>query len=137
MPTTNTPIFAQSLINPSAKILPADLTNFKTLRVGSANGDRIDNLIITSSDTVERTLQFAINDGSADYIIGEVKVGALSGQDGAANNKGVNGLSPANFPGLNQTGSLFLQAGYLLKVRATSAVSASKEIACVSFGGAY
>lgn len=137
MPTTNTPIFAQTLINPVAQILPADTTSYKTIRTGSTNGDRIDNLLVTSNDTVARTLAFAINDGTLDHPIGEVTIAALSGTDTAAAVKAVNILTAANFPWLNSSGTLYLQAGYILKVKSYVAVTAAKQIDIVGFGGAY
>lgn len=137
MATTNTPIFAQQIINPCVQILPADLSNFKTLRTGSTNGDRIDNLIAVNSDTTARVLQFAINNGATDFIIGEVSLPALAGADGVGTVKGVNVLSPANFPGLNANGSLYLQAGYLLKVKSLTTIGAGKQVNLVGFGGAY
>lgn len=136
MPMTNTPVFPQAIINPSVQILPADSTNYKNLRVGSSNGDRIDNIVVTSTDTVAKVLMFAINDGAIDHPIGEVAVPITAGTDGAAVNKHINALSIGNFPGLRD-GSLYLQAGYVLKVRVTSAVSASRAIHVVSQGGAY
>jgi hypothetical protein len=137
MPTTNTPIFAQSIVNPVVQILPADNTGYKTLRIGSTNGDRIDNIIVTSTDTSARTLQFAINDGTTDYPIGEVVVPATAGTDGAATVKGINVLSIGNFPGLNVNGSFYLQATFSLKVRSETVVTSGKQISVVGFGGAY
>lgn len=138
MPMTNTPIFAQTIINPTAQILPTNGTGYVTLRVGSANGDRLDSLFCTTNDTIAHTLMFALNDGVVDHPVGEVNIPAQAGTDGAAAVKGVNVLTPANFPGLaNSNGSFFLQSTYTLKVRAEVAVQAGKQIDLVGFGGAY
>lgn len=137
MPVTNTPVFAQTIINPTTQLTSADLSNYKTLRTGSTNGDRIDNIIVTSNDSSARTLLFAINDGAVDHPIGEVVIPANAGTDGAGTVKGVAVLTLANFPGLNSAGSLFLQATYALKVKSETTVTSSKQIDIVGFGGAF
>lgn len=137
MPANTSPIFALTIINPIAQILPADASAYKTLRLGSANGDRIDNIIITTNDTSARVLQFSLFDGVLEHPIGEVSIPASAGTDGAVAVKGVSILNTTNFPGMNSSGSLFLQTGYSLKMRSSTTVTAAKQIDVIAFGGAY
>jgi hypothetical protein len=133
----DSPVFPQGIINPCAQILPADTTAYKTLRTASTNGDVIDNIIVTSNDTADRMVLFAINDGTTDHVIGEVAVPALSGRDGSGVVKGINVLITANFPGMHPDGKLYLKSGYALKVKSEATLTASKQIDVVSFGRFY
>lgn len=135
--TNDSPVFPQAIVNPCVQILPADTTAYKTIRTGSTNGDVIDNIIVTSNDTADRVLLFAINDGTNDHLIGEVAVPALSGRDGNGVVKSICALMTANFPGMHPDGKLYLQSGQVLKVKSEVTVTAAKQIDVVCFGRVY
>ena len=137
MPTNTTPIFPAVIITPSVQILPADVSNYKTVVIAGANGSRLDNLICTSDDTSARVLQFAINDGATDYVLGQVNIPLTSGIDGAGTVKGVSIINSINFPGIKDDGAIYLKASYTLKVKSLTTVTSAKQINIIGFGGDY
>jgi hypothetical protein len=58
MAVTSTPVFTQGIKVGCARIIPADLSNLKTILVAGANGTLIDSILVSSDDTSARDLQF-------------------------------------------------------------------------------
>ena len=87
MPTTNTPIFPQTIVNTAVLINNATgsgSANKVTIRAGSTNGDKIESISITSTDTSARVLTIGMTISATDYIIGTVNVPITAGTDAAA-----------------------------------------------------
>jgi hypothetical protein len=119
--------------NPCVAILPADTTVLKALYTASADDAVVKSLMLTSSDTAIMNVVVAINNGSADFILGTVNVPATSGETGAI--ASVDALSGTLLPGLpyDQNGKrvLPLKGTYVLKVGVMVAVTAAKQINAV------
>lgn len=138
---TPTPVFPQTIVNAAVAIVNADSTNYKTIRTGSTNGDKIESISITSTDTTARVLTVGINVGGTDYIVGTINVPIGAGTDAAATPAVSMLESISMMPWIRQDqngrGYLYLANGNILKVKAQVAVTAAKEIDVVAQIGAY
>jgi len=139
MAVVSTPIFPQVVKTGVAQILPADTTTFKTLVTADADGTRIDNIFVTSTDTSAKDLQFVVTISAVDYIIGTLSIPANSGNTNALPIIGV--FQSTQFAGLavdvNGNRVLFLGSGAVLKVKALSSVTAAKVISVIAQCGDY
>lgn len=129
------PIFQAQPKTTTLELDNADGTTALTLYTAGANGALIDNIAVTTDDTSNVTLVLKVNDGTSDFTIGEIVI-----LDGA----GTNGTDPAqnllnavSFPFLQAGGGLPLGPNFVLKVGAKSAITATKVVHCVAFGGDY
>jgi hypothetical protein len=136
---TATPIFPQTIVTSVAKIAPADASNLKTLYTASANGSRIDSIIVTSTDTNSRDLQFIVTISGVDYILGTITIPANTGTNNSTPIKSV--LENAQFAGLpsdvNGNHYTMLASGAVLKVKSLSTVTTAKEISIFAQGGNF
>lgn len=116
--------------NPCKTLLPADGTALQALYTASADDAVVKSLMCRSNDTAAMNVVVAINNGSADFILGTVNVPITAGSTGAI--AAVDLLSGTLLPGLpyDQNGKriLPLQAGYILKVGVLVAITAAKQI---------
>ena len=143
--TNDSPIFPQTVLNKVVQIANADGTTKKTLWAGSATGDKIECIIVTSNDTAARILNFYFTISAVDYPIGQVNVPITSGQDPAAAPVAIpaisvletNALLPWVRKDSDGRGYLYVASGTTLKVAAQVAVTAAKEIDIVAIGGSY
>lgn len=131
----------QNINNVDGVILPADTTTKKTVWTAGGNDSVLKSFGLTSTDTVDRTVQIWVNVGGAgtDRLLGSVIVTALSGTNGSA----------ATIDVLRSTMNLFLsfdsngnrvfnaKAGTTIKIAATVTVTAAKEIDAVGEGGDF
>ena len=78
-----TPIFPVTIQTAFQQILPADASALKNLYTGAANGTKIDNILISSTDTSNRDLVFYITSGGIDYQIATISCIANSGNTNA------------------------------------------------------
>lgn len=125
MAANTNPAFPKGPRTEGVTIVNADGTAFEDCVVAGAEGTRIDQLIVTTDETVANVLQFAIKKGAgADMPIGEVDVPAGSGTAGTGSPT-VNVLE-AFGPWLDSRGCLFLGPTAVLRVRAKTAVAAAK-----------
>lgn len=135
----STPIYPVTIQTAVAKILPADTTTFKTLVTAGANGCRIDNIIVSSTDTVARDLQFVVTISGTDYILTTISAIINSGNSNSIPNISV--LNHAQWPALaidaNGNRVLFLGSGAVLRVKSAVTVSATREISLVAQVGQY
>lgn len=135
----STPIFPQVIKTSVAQILPADTTSLKTLVTADADGTRIDNILITSTDTAARDLQFVVTISAVDYVVGTLSVPANSGFTNAVVT--LNVLGNAQFAALstdvNGNKVLFLGTGAVLKVKSLTTVTAAKVISIIAQCGDY
>lgn len=124
------PTLISTVRNPAIRLQNADGTSFKSLGIAPvAAGSRLKALHITSDDTSDVVLQFAVTISAVDYILGEISVPDGSGTNGTDN--AVNGLNATKMPSLQTDGIarwLDLATGSDLKVRAKTAVTAAKTI---------
>src|SRR5256885_103126 len=74
MAANTAPIFELAVISPSVQIAPADTTTKKTIKAGGANGTRIDEIYVSSTDTAAVVLNFYLYDGVTDFYLGDVTV---------------------------------------------------------------
>ena len=135
MPANTSPIFPLVVQTSAATITNADGTGEKTLVTAGANGTRIDVVSITSTDTAAVMLTVLVHDGTTSYAVGEIAVPAGAGTNGSA--LAVKGLSLAFLPWLDASGSLFLKAGWSLRVAAKAAITSTKTVTLVAFSGDY
>jgi hypothetical protein len=130
MAGNTTPIFPGTVANYACQVLTADGTNLKTLCTAPANGVKLESLAITSNDTVSATIQLVITLGGVDYVVGEIPVAIAAGTNGAT--KAVNGFNLTDLPWMrtDEAGRpyLYLASGAVLKVKAKSALTASKAV---------
>lgn len=139
MAGTATPIFPQTVKNFVAKIVPADATNLVTLITGGVNGTRIDSIMVSSTDTAAKDLQFVLTVSAVDYIIATMTIPLTSGH--VASVSAVDILRHARITGLalDAPGNkiLLIASGAVLKMRTLTTVTAAKEIAAFAQGGDY
>lgn len=139
MPVVSTPIFPQTIKTGVAQIAPADTTTLKTLVTAAANGTRVDNIFVTSTDTSAKDLQFVVTISSVDYVVGTLSIPANSGFTNSV--PAVSVLSHSQFATMNtdQNGNknLYLASGAVLKVKSLTNVSTSKVISIIAQCGEY
>ena len=116
--------------NPSYTLLPANTTVLATLYTASADDAVVKSLMCRSNDTQAMNVVVAVNNGTADFILGVVNVPINSGSTGAI--ASVDLLSGTLLPGLpyDQNGKrvLPLAGGIILKVGVLVTITAAKQI---------
>lgn len=134
-----TPTLISTVRDCAVLIQNADGTGNKSLGVAApAAGSRIKSLIVTSTDTSQRTLQIKKTVGGVDYVLGEIDIPAGSGTDGASN--AVNLLGGARLAGLQTDGIekwLDVANGTTINIATKVAVTAGKQIAIVAEVGDF
>lgn len=134
MAVTHEPVFTQLAKNPVVQILPADTTTLKTLLTPAADGTRIEAILINSSDTSAKDIQFTITKGGVDLPLVTISIPANTGFTSSV--PGINALAHANFVGLCVDGNgnkyLDLESGSVLKVKALSTVTTAKAISFIT-----
>jgi hypothetical protein len=141
MAVTATPVFPQAPKNYKVQILPADASALKTIATGGTNGTKITAIIVTSSDTVARTVTWGITTGGVFFPLGTVTIPITAGQVDTTN-PAVNLLDPARTPGLpfDADGSPYILlngAGDTLQVKSLTTVTAAKEIDITAIGADF
>jgi len=129
--TKQTSLFMTKGIKNACKtLLPADTTVLATLYTASADDAVVKSLTVRSNDTAGMNVVVAINNGSADFILGVVNVPINSGSTGAI--PSVDLIATALLPGLpvDQNGKriLPLAGGYILKVGVLVTITAAKQV---------
>lgn len=139
MAGTSTAIFPQTVKTFVAQILPADTTTKKTLVTGGTNGTKIEALMLTSTDTTSRDVQFWMTSGGTDYLLCTISAILSSGNTNSAATIDV--LRHAMFQGLSYDSNgnkiLYVASGCVLKVACLTTVTAAKEIDIVGCGGDF
>lgn len=123
----------------AVKIVNADGTGLKSLGIAPPTaGTRVKSLIVTTDETVARTLQLVKTIGGATYILGEVDIPVGAGTDGAT--APIDVLNSARIKGL-QTDSISkwidVASGDSLSLQAKVAITAGKTIYCSGEGGDF
>lgn len=136
---TATPVFPQTIKTNVAQILPADTTTLKTLITAPANGVRVDNILISSTDTSARDLQLVVTISSVDYVLGTLQIPANAGFTNAVPT--IAAFQHSQLVGLsadvNGNKFLFLASGATLKVKALTTVTAAKAISVIAQCGEF
>jgi hypothetical protein len=134
MAVSNQPIFPVVIQTSAQTWVAADTTTLKTLVTAGANGTKIESLIITSTDTASRDLQFWLNDGTNSYLLGTVNAPISAGNTNAI--PSVAAFLTTQLPVLpydsNSNRYLYLKAGWTLKAGALVAVTAAKTVYAIA-----
>lgn len=124
------PIFVDSVGNDMVQIVPADTTAKKTLVTAGADGSRVDEIYVCSTDTAAVVLNFYITRSGTDYYIGDVTVPIGAGYTTVTRKDCMAVLAPI-------LGALFLENGDVLKVAANATITAAKQVDICAQGGDY
>lgn len=151
MAGTATPIYPQTLKNWYAQLLPATgayalptaaqttVTALAALVAGSTNGDKIESIVVTSTDSATQSLVLAIVTATNTFILGVVSIPATAGT--VATIVSVDVLRSTQLPGLaydaNGNKYLYLPSGSTLYVGTLAAVTAAKTIDVIAQGGSF
>ena len=131
------PIFIKEGLNTTANtqigntIANADGTDKKTVITGATDGTLIYDIIAKSTDSVARDITVYLHDGTTDWPLGVIPVGAEADS--------VSLLDTAYIPALNKRddAAIILPSGYSLNVASDAAVTEATAITCVAYGGNY
>lgn len=143
MPVTATPIFPQAIVNSVVSITNATgsgIANVVTIRAGSTNGDRVDSIAVTSTDTSAVVLTLVATVSATNYQLGSVNIPITAGTDAAATGAVSLLDQPLMLPWVSQDENgrhLYLANGTTLKVYAQTTVTAGKQIDIFAQIGAY
>lgn len=140
MAGTATPIFQQSIKNGAVQIASSDASNLKTIVTPGTNGSKVENLLVTSTDSSARDLQLIVTKGGVDYILGTISVPANTGN--------TNGVTPINFfahanmlnyLNVDNNGNrfLFLENGSVLKAKTLTTVTSTRVLNLFAQYGDY
>ena len=133
-------IYSTKLIkNPAVAIVNADASALKTLYTAGADDAIVRSIMVVSDDTSARNVTLYLNNGVADFPLCTVALAIGQGTNGTT--ASIDLLSSAYVPGLSydQNGKriLPLQAGYTLKIAATTTITAGKQISVVGVAEEY
>lgn len=139
MANSNVPMFIQTIQGWLAQILPADTTALKTLITAGAQGSRLNSLILSSTDTTARDIQFWLTRSATNYLIGTVNIPVSAGNTNAA--PSVNILGNLQIPGLafdaNGNPYVDLKAADVLSIACLTTVTAAKAVSAIGCGGDF
>ncbi len=140
MAGTATPVFPQTISNFSAvQILPADTTTLKTIVTPGANGCKVENILVQSTDTSAKDLVLVVTKGGTDFPLATISIPANSGNTNAL--IPISLFQHAMLVGLNIDAFgnkyLYLGNGSVLKARVGATVTASRVISLFPQGGDY
>lgn len=138
---TNVPAFPSTVANAVAVINNASGTGKVTVRTASANGDKIESICLTSTDTSARVLNVIITVSATDYQIGTINVPITAGTDAAATAAVSllenNSMMPFLRKDSNGRAYLYLANGSTLSLAAQVAITSGKQINVFAQIGAY
>lgn len=139
MPVSNQPIYPQTIVSAVAQIQNSDGTTLKTLFTAGANGSRIENILVSSTDTTNRDLMFYVTVGGTDYLLATIQCPLTSGNSNTVGP--LFALSNTLFIGLNTDPNgnkyIYLANGAVLKAKAGSTVTSGRVIQFLIQGGDY
>ena len=131
MAVTNTPIFPQTITNTVQTFKAADTSALKTIYTGGTNGSRVENGIITNTDTNPYTIQVWITVATVPYLIATFTLAASAGNTAiAASFNLITGLSGQGLLNLDSNGNpyLYLASGSTLQLNSTTTITALKTV---------
>jgi hypothetical protein len=118
----------------------ADATNVKLIFNPSAEGSRIEAIVVTSTSSIARTLLLQLNNMNTGEIaqLGHITIPANAGQ-GAVN--AVSGMNRGNLPWLSidANGNPYLNLNFNMNIEArlTSALGANEKVMIAVLGADY
>lgn len=115
----------------ASQLAPADTTVAKSFWTADAQVRRLDAIVLSSTDTSDRAVQFAINLGAADQALFEVNVPAGAGHGIVPPIEVFQTLNLTNLP------ALVVPGGGTLRWNAVVTVTTAKVIQAVAFGGIF
>jgi hypothetical protein len=125
--------------NQSITLTSADTTTLKTCFTAATEDSDVKSIIATTDDSAIINLRLYVTRSSVDYLLGTVRLAALSGSDGAVN--GVDLLNGIAMPGLpaDNIGKRYipLKSGDTLKVACVASMTAAKTCWVSVFGQNY
>lgn len=121
--------FTQEIELKGISLTSSDTTTLKTLYTAGSNDCVVKSIVATSTDTAAVNLKLVVNDGSADYLIGTVRIPAASGTDGAAASVDILGSSlvPGLPRDLNNRTILPIKNGFILKAGCLATMTSAKQ----------
>ena len=130
MAVSNTAVFGQAVNITPAFWVNADGTTKHTIVTAGANGTKVLNGFVASTDSVARNLNIFLTRSAVSYLLGSVHIPVAAGADGTT--PGVSILDTTLIPGLplDQFGHpfLYLQSGDTLQAGLTVAVTAGTNV---------
>lgn len=139
MAVTATPIFPQTIKNTAITILPATASAFVTAYTGGTNGSKVENWIISSTDTTTRDLQVSFTISAATNLMTTINIPVNAGNTNAI--PSINMLTQTQLPGLardsNGNPYLYIASGTTLQISSTTTVTAAKVITSIVQAGDY
>lgn len=140
MAGTATPIFPQSIKNGAVQIANSDASNLKTIVSPGTNGSKVENLLVSSTDTSARDLQIIVTKSAVDYILGTISIPANTGNTNAL--AMINVFAHANISGFlnsdnNGNKFLYLENGSVLKAKTLTTVTSTRVINLFAQYGDY
>ena len=140
MAGTATPVFPQTISNFSAvQILPADTTTLKTIVTPGANGCKVENILVQSTDTSAKDLVLVVTKGGTDFPLATISIPANSGNTNAL--IPISLFQHAMLVGLNIDAFgnkyLYLGNGSVLKAKVATTVTTAKVISIFPQGGDF
>lgn len=140
MANSNVPMFIQVIQGWPAQLANGSgQTPVAVLTAGSNAGSRLNSLIVTSTDTAARDLQFSIFRGSTTYILGTVNIPLSAGNINSV--PSINILGSTQIPGIayDSNGNPYMdfKAGDVLQAEALTTVTSGKTISIYGYGGDF
>jgi hypothetical protein len=136
---TATPIFPQTITSPSVQILPATTTGLVTLYTAGTNGSKIENIIVSNTDSgAAYALTLTVVTSATSYIIGTINVPLSAGNTTAA--PAISLINSTNIPlakDANGNPYIYLASGSVLKVNSGTTVTTAKVLSITAMGGDY
>lgn len=119
------------------------VTGLLTAFTAGSNDSILESLIVSSSDTSARTVQFYINDGTNSYLIGSISIPAGAGitSGTTANVDLLGGGTSGIIVGLQSDPSgkpcILVKTGHTIKCGVAVAVTAAKTVQVIAMGADY
>lgn len=136
---TATPVYPQTLRNGVVQIVPADASTLKTVFTPGASGSKLDHVLITSTDTSARDIQFYLTISAVDYLLGTISIPANSGFTNSVSI--VSLLDHTRMTGMltdvNGNKFVILAAGSVLKAKMLTTITAAKVVNVITQGGDF
>ena len=137
MAVTNTPIFPQTITNTVQLFKPADTSTLKTIYTGGLNGSRVENCIVTNTDTNPYTIQVWVTIATVAYLIATFTLAASAGNTAvAASFNLLTALSGQGLLSLDSNGNpyLYLANGSTFQINSTTTIAAGKIVTTFAQG---
>ena len=131
MATNKSPVFISVTKSPCLLIENGDGTAEQVLFTAGTDGALVQSISVSSDDTNAVDVQLFVNDGSTSHLMGTVNIPTLAGTNGIEAN--VNLLT--NINGLQEDGSLILEASFSLRAAVLVTVTSAKKVTLVVQGG--